>query len=155
MLMLFLLLASFAVNTPPATLSCRKPNEYRLVVVQNRDRKQEWDSRDPDNVNILVGDEVIAKIELPKEGEAKNFELDALKKTKAGFVIKVNWGASISHYEIQFNFRRKRNRFYLYRVKKVSFLTLHPERGFWDTKRVKVMKIRNLPIEKFVMTRYL
>lgn len=152
--MLFLLLASFAVNTPPATLNCRKPNEYRLVVVQNPDRRKEWDSGDPDDVNILVGDEVIAKIELPKEGEAKNFQLDALKKTKAGFVIKVNWGASISHYEIQFNFRCKRNRFYLYRVKKVSLLTLHPDRGFWDTTVTKVTK-PNVPIEKFVMTRYL
>ena len=100
-------------------------------------------------------DDLMSKIELPKEGEVKNFSVNSIKKTKVGFVIKTDWGASISHYEIQFNFRCKGNRFYLYRVKKISRLTKHPERGYWDTTKVKVTKIQNLPVEKFVMTRYL
>ena len=99
--------------------------------------------------------DVVSKIALPKEGKVQNFSLDSVTKTKAGFVMKVNWGASLTHYEVHFNFRCRRSRFYLYRVKKISLLTTHPERGYWDTTKVKVIRIRNLPIEKFVMTRYL
>lgn len=133
MLMLFVLLV--------VGLDCRKPNEYRLVT-------------EPTELTIVVGDDVVARIELPKEGEVKNFGLDDFKKSKAGFVIRTDWGASISHYEVQFDFRCRRNRFYLYRVKHVSLLTVHPEIGYWDKRVVKVTK-PNLPIEKFVMTRYL
>ena len=154
MLTLFLLVASFSVNTQATTLDCRKPDEYRLVVVQNPNRRKEWDSGDPDDVNILVGDDVVARIELPKEGEVKNFSVNDIKKTKSGFVIETDWGASMYHYEVQFDFRCRRKRFYLYRVTHVSLLTKHPEKGFWDTTVTKITK-PNLPIEKFVMTRYL
>jgi hypothetical protein len=101
--------------------------------------------------------DVLSRIELPKESEVKNFSLNAIEKDKAGFVIKADWGGGVYHYEIQFNFRCKGNSFYLYRVKKVSFSTTNPDSGvFLDKKRVKVTKIEpNLAIEKFVMTRYL
>ena len=100
-------------------------------------------------------DDLMSKINLPAESEVKNFSLDSVKKTKAGFEVQVDWGASMSHYEVHFSFRCKGNKFYLYRVKKVSLLTKHPDRGYWDTTKVKVTKVRNLPVEKFVMTRYL
>ena len=117
-------------------------------------RKYRFDV-DGKDLNILAGDEVVSKIKLPKEGEVKNFSVNAVKKTKVGFVVKADWGASLSHYQIDLYFRCQRNRFYLYRVKKVSLLTRHPERGYWDTTKTKVTKIRNLPIEKVVITRYL
>ena len=139
------------------TLDCRNPNEYRLVVVENPDRKKDSDPVVPEDLNIVVGDEVISKIELPKESEAKNFSLNAVEKTETGFEIKVNWGGGLDHYEIQFNFRCKENNFYLYEVTKVSLSTTNPDSGnFLDKRESKVTKIEpNLPIEKFVMTQYL
>ena len=97
----------------------------------------------------------MSKITFPAESEVTNFGLDSVKKTKPGFEVQVDWGRSTYHYEVHFYFRCKRNNFYLYRVKHISLLTKHPERGFWDTTKVKVSKVRNLPVEKFVMTRYL
>ena len=101
--------------------------------------------------------DLLSRIELPKESEVKNFSLDSVDRDKSGFVIKADWGGGVYHYEIQFNFRCKENNFYLYRVKKFSFSTTNPDSGvFLDKKRVKITKIEpNLPIEKFVMTRYL
>jgi len=136
------------------TFDCRNANEYRFVVVENPNRKKDSDPVTPKDLNIVVGDEVTSKIELPKEGEVKNFSLNSIGKNKAGFEIKVDWGGGLNYYYIQFNFRCKENKFYLYRVKKISFLTRKPDRGFWDTKKIKVTK-PNLPIEKFVMTDYL
>ena len=54
-------------------------------------------------------------------------------------------------------FRCKKNSFYLYRVKKVSFSTTNPDSGnFLNKKESKVTKIKpNLLIEKFVMADYL
>lgn len=121
-----------------AKVDCRN---YRFDVVEK-------------DLNILVGDEVVSRIKLPKEGEVKNFSLDSVEKTKLGFQIKTNWGGSLYHYEVQFDFRCKANGFYLYRVKKVSLLTTNPDRGFWDKTKTKISK-PNLPIEKFVMTDYL
>ncbi len=142
---------------PAKTFDCPRANEYRLVVVANPNRKNDSDPVIPKDLNILVGDEVISKIELPKESEVKNFSLGSIKKDKAGFEIKVDWGGGIFHYEIQFNFRCKQNNFYLYRVRKVSFSTTNPDSGnFLDKKDSRVKRIEpNLPIEKFVMTDYL
>lgn len=139
------------------TLGCRDPNEYRLVVVENPNRKKDSDPVTPKDLNIVVGDEVISKIELPREVEAKNFSLNTVEKTETGFEISVEWGGGLYHYEIQFNFRCKENNFCLYEVKKVSFSTTNPGSGhFLDKKEFKVTKIEpNLPIEKFVMTDYL
>ena len=100
-------------------------------------------------------DDLLSEIKLPKEGEIKNFSLNSIRKTKTGFAVSVDWGASMTHYYIRFDFRCMQNHFYLYRVEKVSFLTEHPERGYWDKKVTRVTRIRNLPIEKFVITRYL
>ena len=117
-------------------------------------RKYRFDV-DGKDLNILVGDEVVSKIKLPKEGEVKNFSLNSVEKTKLGFRIKTDWGGSLYHYEVQFDFRCKANSFYLYRVKKVSLLTTTPDSGtFWDKTKTKISK-PNLPIEKFVMTVYL
>jgi hypothetical protein len=132
------------------TLDCRNANGYRFVVAENPNRKED--------LNIVVGAEVISKIELPKaDSEAKNFSLNSVEKTKVGFEINVDWGGSLYHYEIQFNFRCKGNNFYLYRVKKISFSTTNPDSGnFWDKKKSKVTLIEpNLSIQKFVMTDYL
>lgn len=136
---------------------CRNPNEYRFVVVENPSRKNDSEPVIPKDLHIGVGDEVISKIELPKESEVKNFSLNSIEKTKAGFEIKVDWGGGLFHYEILFNFRCKKDRFYLYRVKKVSFSTTNPDSGkFLDKKKSKVTKIEpNLPLEKFVMINYL
>ena len=145
------------ISATQASFDCRNANEYRLVVVQNPNRKKDSDSGVPEDVNILVGDEVISRIELPKESEVKNFSLNSIEKTKAGFKLKTDWGGNRDHYEIQFNFRCQGKKFYLYRVKKISFSTTKPDSGnFWDKQKSKVTKIvPNLPIEKFVMTDYL
>jgi hypothetical protein len=152
----FLLSAACPAETA-RTFDCRKTNEYRFVVVQNPGRKLDSDPVIPQDLNVVVGEEVIARIQLPKESEVKNFSLNSIKKDKAGFELKVDWGGGSYHYEVQFNFRCKENRFYLYRVQKVSFSTTHPDSGnFWDKKKSKVTKIEpNLPIEKFAMTDYL
>lgn len=136
---------------------CRKANECRFVVVENPNRKNDSDPVIPKDLNIVFGDEVISKIELPKESEVKNFSLNSIEKTKAGFELKVDWGGGLYHYEIQFNFRCKKNSFYLYRVKKVSFSTTNPDSGnFLDKKESKVTKIEpNLPIKEFVMADHL
>ena len=138
-------------------LDCGNANEYRLVVVDNPNRQKDSDPVVPEDLHIVIGDEVISKIEFPKESEAKNFSLNAVEKTETGFEIKVDWCGGVDHYEIQFNFICKENNFYLYEVTKESFSTSNPESGnFLDKKESKVTKIEpNLPIEKFVMTAYL
>src|SRR5215470_17389700 len=70
-------------------------NEYTFAVVDNPNRKK---AVTPNDLTILVGKEVIAKIELPKESEVKNFSLSSAEKTKAGFEIKVEWGGGLYHY---------------------------------------------------------
>ena len=139
------------------TLDCRNANEYRFVVVENPNRKKDSDPVTPKDLNIVVGDEVISKIELPKESEVKNFSLNSVEKTETGFEMKVEWGSSLYHYEIQFNFRCKENKFHLSEVRKESFSTTNPNSGnFLDKKESEVTKIDpNLPIERFVMTDYL
>ena len=118
--------ASVANAKTAGTFDCRKANEYRFDVVQNPIRKKDSDPVIPKDLNIVVGDEVISTIELPKESEVKNFSLGSIKKDKAGFEIKVDWGGGVFHYEVQFNFRCKKNNFYLYRVTKVSLSTTNP-----------------------------
>jgi hypothetical protein len=139
------------------TFDCRNANGYRFVVVENPNRQNDSDSVIPKDLNIVVGHEVISRIELPKESEVKNFSLSSTENTKAGFEIKVDWGGGSYHYEIQFNFSCKKKGFYLYEVKKESFSTTNPDSGnFLDKKESKVTTIEpNLPIEKFVMTDYL
>jgi hypothetical protein len=139
------------------TNGCRNAGDYRFVMVDSPQRKKDSDPVIPQDLNIVVGDEVISKIELPKESEVKNFSLNSTEKTRAGFEMHVDWGGGLYHYEIQFSFRCKANRFYLHRVKKDTFSTRHPESGnFLDQKKSKISKIEpNLPIEKFVMTDYL
>jgi hypothetical protein len=65
------------------TVDCRNANEYRFVVVQNPNRKNDSEPVIPEDVNIVVGDDVVAKIELPKESEVKNFSLNSIEKTKS------------------------------------------------------------------------
>ena len=139
------------------TYDCRKANEYWFDVVGNPNRKNDSDPVIPKDLNIVVGDQVISKIELPKESEAKNFSLNSVKKTGTGFELKVDWGGGLDHREIQFNFRCKENNFYLYEVRKESYSTTNPDSGnFLDKKESKVTKIEpNLPIEELVMTDYL
>lgn len=146
----------FVVNENAArTFDCRKSDNYKFVVAANPGRKKRSDPMIPEDVNILAGPDVVAKIELPTGSEVKNFLLDSIEQDDAGFVMKVNWGGGVYHYEVEFNFRCKANKFYLYRVKKVSLSTTNPDSGnFLDKSKTKVTK-PNLPIEKFVMIRYL
>lgn len=140
------------------TLDCLNPNEYRFVVVANPNRKKDSDFVIPKDLNIVVGDEVIFKINLPKvDSEVKNFKLNSVEKTETGFEMKADGGGDLYHYKIQFNFRCKGHNFYLYEVKKISFSTTNPDSGnFWDKEESQVSRIEpNLPIEKFVMTDYL
>lgn len=158
-IVLLLFFAAHSANNVAtmAALDCRNANAYRLVVVANPNRKKDTDPVIPKDLNIVVGDQVVSKIELPKESEAKNFSLNSVQKTKAGFEIKVDWGGGLYHYEIHFNFRCKENNFYLYRVKKISFSTTNPDSGnFLDKKESKLIRVEpNLPIQKFVMKDYL
>ncbi|HXD30769.1 MAG TPA: hypothetical protein VN643_06620 [Pyrinomonadaceae bacterium] len=139
------------------TFDCRNPTEYRLVVVENSNRKKDSEPVVPRDLNIVVGDRVISKIELPKESEAKNFSLNSIEKNKAGFEINVDWGSGVSHSEIQFDFKCERSKFYLSKVTKRNFSTTNPDSGnFLDKKKTKVTRIKpNLPIEKFAMIDYL
>jgi len=79
------------------TLDCRKANDYSFVVVQNPRRKKDSDPMIPEDLNIVVGNEIISKIELPKESEVKNFSLNSIQKNKAGFQLKVDWGGGRYH----------------------------------------------------------
>ena len=173
--MLFLLIAACSANNtttmatsqnasvpkgnvkPARTLDCRKAKDYSFVVVQNPKRKNDSDPCCPEDLNIVVDDEIVSKIELPKESEVKNFSLNAIQKNKAGFEIKVDWGGGLYHYELQFTFRCEVNNFYLHKVKKESFSTSNPDSGnFLDKKETKETKIEpGLPIEKFVILNYL
>jgi len=139
------------------TLNCLKANDYSFLVVQNPQRKKDSDPVIPEDLNIVVADEVIAKIELPKESEARNFSLNSTQKNKTGFQIKVDWGGGLHHYKLQFSFRCEENNFYLYKVRKESFSTTNPDSGnFLDKRETKETKIEpRLPIEKFVMMNYL
>lgn len=137
------------------TLDCNAPNEYKFVEVENPNREQ-FGGIVPKDLNIVVGGEVLAKIELPNT-EVKNFSLNSTEKTKVGFEMKVEWGGGLYHYEIQYDFRCKENNFYLYKVKTESFSTKNPDSGnYWDKKEIKEIKIDpNLPIEKFSILDYL
>jgi hypothetical protein len=140
------------------TLDCRNAIGYSFVVVENPNRKNDSDPLIPKDLNIVVGDEVISRIELPKvDSEVKNFSLNSVERIETGFEMKVEWGGGLYHYEIQFDFRCKGNNFYLYRVKKESFSTTNPDSGnYLDKRETKETKIEpNLPIEKFAMKDYL
>ncbi len=135
-------------------LDCNNQNGYKLVEVENYHEEESITSRD---LNIVVGNEIIVKIELLTGFEVKNFSLNSTKKTRDGFQMNTEWGGGLYHYEIQFNFRCKENNFYLYKVRKDSFSTTNPDSGnYWDKKETEEIKIEpNLPIEKFVISEYL
>ena len=139
------------------TVDCRKPNEYTITVVLNPKRMLSTDPSIPQDVNIVVGEGVIATVQLPTSVEAKNFSLNSAEKTKTGFKIEVDWGSGVDHYEIQFNFRCRGNNFYLYEVRQHYFSTTDRNSGnFLDRKQTKVIKIRpNLPAGKVVVKDYL
>jgi len=132
-------------------LECKNQNGYKLVEVENYREDEGITSRDLD---IVVGDQVVIKIELPTS-EVKNFGLNSAKKTKNGFQMNTEWGGGNFHYEIQFSFICRENNFYLYQVKKDSFSTTNPDSGnYLDKKETETTK-PNLPIEKFVISDYL
>lgn len=139
------------------TVDCRKPNEYRIDVVPNPKRMLATDPSVPQDVNIVVGDEVVATVQLPTSAEAKNFSLTSAKKTKTGFRIVVDWGSGVDHYEIQFNFRCRARNFYLYEVRQHYFSTTDRNSGnFLDKKQTKVIRIHpNLPVGKVIVKDYL
>ena len=149
-------LKTFAQKTA-ISVDCRKPNEYTIEVVPNPKRKLATDAVIPKDVNIVVGKEVIATVQLPTEADAKNFSLNSAEKTKTGFRIEVDWGSGEDHYEIQFNFRCRANNFYLYEVRQHYFSTTDRNSGnFLDRKQTKVIKIHpNLPAGKVVVKDYL
>jgi hypothetical protein len=145
-------------NENSKALDCNNPNGYSFRVAENPNRKDDTDHLIPEDLNIVVSDEIKAKIELPiPDSEVKNFSLNSVEKTKEGVEIKVDWGGGKYYYEIQFNFRCKENQFYLYKVKNENSSTSNPDSGnFWDKTETKETKIEpNIAIEKFVMTDYL
>jgi len=146
-----------ADEKPARPFDCRNANEYRFVEAESTNPKEASDPIKTRDLNIVVGDEVVAKFKVPTGDSFKNFSLNSTKQTKDGFEIKTDWGGNLDHYEIQFNFKCKEKSFYLYRVRKLSFSTTNPDSGtFWDKQKTKVTRIEpNLPIEKFVMTDYL
>lgn len=132
-------------------LDCNNQNGYNLAQVENHHEDEGITSRD---LNIVVGDMVVVKIEIPTASEVKNFRLVSGKKTKNGFQMNTDWGGGNFHYEIQFSFRCRENNFYLYKVKKDSFSTTNSDAEYWDKKETEEIKA-NLPIEKFVLNNYL
>lgn len=145
-------------NPRSVSLDCRNPDEYSFVVVENPTRKNNAESLTPKDLSIVGREGAIARIELPiPDSEAKNFSFNSVEKSKAGFEIKVDWGGGKFHYEVQFNFRCKGNKFYLYKVKNENYSTRDPDSGnFLDKKETRETRIEpNLPIEKFVMLDYL
>ena len=94
-------------------LDCNNQNGFNLVKVENHHEDKGITSRD---LNIVVDDEEVVKIELPTGSEVKNFRLVSAKKTKDGFQMNTDWGGGLYHYEIQFSFRCRENNFYLYRA---------------------------------------
>lgn len=149
---------NITVEKAVKTVDCNKPEEYDFKVVENPSRQTQGEHLVPKDLNIVIGEDVIAAIKLPiPDSEAKNFSLNAVEKTKAGFEVRVDWGGGLYHYEIQFDFRCKENSFYLYRVKNEDFSTTNANSGnFLDEKKTKVTKIEpNLPIKDFVMLDYL
>jgi hypothetical protein len=146
---------TFILNTEILkNLDCNNQNRYNLVEVENYHEEESITSRD---LNIVVDNEDVVKIELPTGLQVKNFRLNSTKKTKNGFQMKTEWGGGSYHYEIQFDFKCKENNFYLYKVKKDSFSTTNPDNGnYWDKKETEETKIEpNLPIEKFLISDYL
>lgn len=140
------------------TLDCGNPSEYSFALVENPEQKNNSELHIRKLLNIVIGEEVIARIELPiPDWEVKNFSLNSAEKTKAGFEIKVDWGGGKYHYEIQFNFICKDNSFYLYKVRNDNFSTTNSDSGnFLDKKETKVTQFKpSLSIEKFVMLDYL
>ena len=137
-------------------VDCNKPNEYSFRIVDNLDRKKGDGQEVRQDLDIVIGQKIVATIELPNS-EAKNFAVNSVEKTNIGFEVRVNWGGGVYHYEIQFNFRCKDNNFYLYKVKNENFSTTNPDSGsFLDKKKTKITKIEpNLLITKFVMLDYL
>src|SRR5690349_18914735 len=78
--------SSTTMKKPAKTIECRNPNAYKLVVVANPNRQKSSDSTTPEDLNIVAGNEVISKIELPiADSEAKNFSLNSVEKTRTGF----------------------------------------------------------------------
>lgn len=142
-------------NKKSKALDCNAPNGYKFVEIDSSSRKQ-YGGIVPRDMNIVVDDEIVAKIELPN-AETKNFSLNSVEKTKIGFEMKVEWGGGPYEYAIQYDFRCKENDFYLYKVKTAIFSTTNPDSGnYMDKKEIKETKIEpNLPIEKFSILDYL
>lgn len=143
-------------NTHVSNLDCARPEKYRLEVVESQKPQNDAGRITPQKLNVVIGHEAVATIELPN-AVAKNFSLSSAEKTKAGFELRVEWGGGLYHYEIQFNFICRNNNFYLDKVKNDNFSTSNPEsRNLWDKKETKERQIEPpLSIEKFAMVDYL
>src|ERR1044072_4854329 len=60
---------------------CSNANEYKFVEAEST-------ASDPiatSDLNIVVSDEIVAKIKVPKESAVKNFSLNSTKQTEDGF----------------------------------------------------------------------
>lgn len=123
-------------KNPPPLIAVMKTNTG-LMWLRIRIEKNDSDPVVPRDLRIVFGDETIARIALPKESEVKNFSLNSVEKTEAGFEIKIDWGSGVDHYELQFNFRCKESKFYLYEVRKESFSTTDRDCGTWTRRRRK------------------
>lgn len=138
--------------------TCSDSNEYSFPMVENPGRRQVPDSPMPKDLEIRVGKDIAAKIELPvADWEVKNFSVLSVKRTKNGFDAMVEWGGGNYHHEIQFRFNCKKNELFLYKVIHTNFSTTVPGSGnLWDRKEVKEIAVEpNVSIENFKMLKYL
>lgn len=138
--------------------NCSDSNEYSFPVVENPDRIEVANTPMPKDLEIRVGADLVAKIELPvADWEVKNFSLMSTRRTKNGFDAMVEWGGGNYHYEIQFSFMCKKKELHLYKVIHNNFSTTEPNNGnFWNKKEVKKIDVEPIvSIDKFVMLDYL
>lgn len=81
---------SLASNTGNVSIDCRNPDSYKFIVVENPARKTNEEQLTPKDLNILIGEEVTARIELPvPDWEVKNFSLNSVEKKTAGFEVRL------------------------------------------------------------------
>ncbi len=137
----------------PKTSDCNDPKGYSLVKVDNPNREHEGDFI-PKDVNVIADKAVVGKIEIPTGSEVKNFSLNAMNKTKDGFILDADWGGWEHHYELKYYFVCKDRNFFFYRLKVNRVNGKDPgEEKNWETKEIDIEP--NIPIEQFSIPDYL
>jgi hypothetical protein len=137
-------------------LDCNDPKGYRLEMVDNPSRADPEHEGDfiPKDVNIIVDNSIVGKIEVPTGWVVKNFSLNSMDKTRDGFVIGADWGGWQNHYELKYYFVCKDRNFFFYALKVNRINGKDPgDLSNWEKKEIKIEP--NIPIEKFSILDYL